>query len=114
VCEELRDRFGPITPATKNLIKTSLIQCLFCSGPIKKCEINSSSASFYLTDAPEDLDPKQFIIVLKKALKSFLCPNKINMKNKNTMKISFYTESLEESLAVSQKFGELFSQAFSL
>ena len=114
VCEELHDRFGPITPATKNLIKTSLIQCLFCSGPIKKCEINSSSASFYLSEAPQGLDPKQFVVVLKKALKSFLCPNKIDLKNKKTMKISFDAESLEESLSVSQKFGELFSQTFSL
>ena len=114
MCEELRDRFGPIAPATKNLIKTSLVQSLFYSGPIKKCEINSSSASFYLSEAPQGLGPKQFVVVLKKALKSFLCPNKIDLKNKKTMKISFDAESLEEALSVSQKFGELFSQTFSL
>ena len=53
VCEELRDRFGPIPAVTKNLIKTSLIQCLLCSGPIKKCKISSSSASFYLSSPPD-------------------------------------------------------------
>ena len=40
--------------------------------------------------------------------------NKIDLKNKKTMKISFDAESLEEALYVSQKFGELFSQTFSL
>ena len=32
VCEELRDRFGPVPAATKNLIKTSLI-CLLYTSP---------------------------------------------------------------------------------
>ena len=41
-------------------------------------------------------------------------PKQTDLKNKKTMKISFDAESLEEALSVSQKFGELFSQTFSL
>jgi len=114
VCEELRDRFGPIPAVTKNLIKTSLIQCLLCSGPIKKCKISSSSASFYLSGPPDDLEPKQFVVELKEALKDFLCPHQIDAGEKDQMKISFSVSSLEESLSFAQKFGKLFSQAFSL
>ena len=114
VCEELRDRFGPIPAATKNLIKTSLIQCLFYYAPIKKCEITFSSASFYISGPPGDLDPKQFILTLKEMLKSFLCPHQIGVGEKNEMKISFSVASLDEGLSFSQKFGKLFSQTFSL
>jgi len=114
VSEELLDRFGPIPTATKNLIKTSLIQCLFYYAPIKKCEITFSSASFYILGPPVDLDPKQFILTLKEMLKSFLCPHQIGVGEKNEMKVSFSVASLDEGLSFSQQFGKLFSQTFSL
>ena len=114
VSEELRDRFGPIPAATKNLIKTSLIQCLFYYAPIIKCEITFSSASFYLSGPPGGLGPKQFILALKEELKSFLCPHQIGVGEKNEMKISFKVASLDEGLSFSKKFGKLFSRAFSL
>ena len=87
---------------------------MFYYAPIKKCEITFSSASFYISGPPGDLDPKQFILDLKEALKSFLCPHQIGVGEKNEMKISFTIASLDEGLSFSQKFGKLFSQTFSL
>ena len=114
VCKELLDRFGPMPPSTKNLIEISFIQCFFYYHPIRKFKISSSSASFYISGPAGDLDPKQFILALKKALKSFLLPHQISVGEKNEMKISFSAGSLDEALSFSQKFGKLFSRAFSL